>query len=70
MCVCGQVHGRHVAVIRTVSGAYVTEYGETDDIASARKSVEVNAPTRVPSSSEVLFDCRSLKSKRVEDLVS
>ena len=37
-----KVHGRHVATIRTVSGAYASEYSDTEEIASARKKVEVS----------------------------
>ena len=36
-----QVHGRHVAVPRMVSGAYVAEYGKADEIDKAMKKVEV-----------------------------
>lgn len=34
------VHGRHIASIKTVSGAYATEYGDTEEIRAARKRVE------------------------------
>lgn len=36
-----KVFGRHVATGRLVSGAYKTEYGETDEIAKVIKRVEV-----------------------------
>lgn len=35
------VHGRHVASMRMVSGAYITEYGEGDDIHKTIESVKV-----------------------------
>lgn len=37
---CPQVHGRHVAAIRTVSGAYATEYGDKEEVLKAREKVE------------------------------
>ncbi len=33
-----KVHGRHVATIRMVSGAYITEFGENDEI---QKTVDI-----------------------------
>ena len=36
-----KVHGRHVAVSRMVSGAYVTEYGQAEEVDRALKKVEV-----------------------------
>ena len=42
-----KVHGRHVATIRTVSGAYASEYSDTEEIASARKKVEVSNIDRI-----------------------
>ena len=37
-----QVVGRHVASDRMVSGAYKTEFGETDEISQCIKKVEVS----------------------------
>ena len=37
-----QVHGRHVAVPRMVSGAYAQEYGQADEIDSAFQKVQVS----------------------------
>ena len=37
-----KVHGRHVATIRTVSGAYANEYSDGEEITAARKRVEVS----------------------------
>ena len=39
MSVYPQVFGRHVATDRLVSGAYKTEYGESDEISSVRSKV-------------------------------
>ena len=36
-----KVHGRHVAVPRMVSGAYVSEYGQAEEVDRAIKKVEV-----------------------------
>ncbi len=36
-----KVHGRHVAVPRMVSGAYVSEYGHAEEMDKAMKRVEV-----------------------------
>lgn len=36
-----KVHGRHVAVPRMVSGAYVSEYGHAEEVDKAMKRVEV-----------------------------
>ena len=35
-----RVYGRHVANDRLVSGAYRTEYGETEDIAAVTQAIE------------------------------
>ena len=35
------VHGRHVASTRMVSGAYITEYGEGDDVHKTIECVKV-----------------------------
>jgi len=35
------VFGRHVATGRLVSGAYKTEYGDTDELANVAQRVEV-----------------------------
>ena len=37
-----QIVGRHVASDRMVSGAYKTEFGETDEISQCIKKVEVS----------------------------
>ena len=37
-----KVHGRHVASPQMVSGAYVSEYGQSEDIDKALKRVEVS----------------------------
>ncbi len=36
-----KVHGRHVAVPRMVSGAYVSEYGQAKEVDKAMRRVEV-----------------------------
>ena len=36
-----QVHGRHVATNRLVTGAYASEYGSMDVIEKAMKKVQV-----------------------------
>ncbi len=36
-----KVHGRHVAVPRMVSGAYVSEYGQAEEVDKAMRRVEV-----------------------------
>ena len=35
------VHGRHVASSRMVSGAYLSEYGESDDLKATMEAVQV-----------------------------
>ena len=35
-----KVHGRHVATVRTVTGAYATEYGNSEEISLAKEKVE------------------------------
>ena len=41
-----KVHGRHVATIRTVSGAYASEYSDGEEIDTARKRVKVSGHVR------------------------
>lgn len=36
------VHGRHVAASRMVSGAYLSEYGEGDDVKNTLEAVRVS----------------------------
>ena len=38
-----KVHGRHVATTRMVSGAYLSEYGEDDEIKRTMETVKVMA---------------------------
>ena len=40
-----QIHGRHVATNRLVTGAYASEYGNTDVIEKAMKKVQVGFST-------------------------
>ncbi len=35
------MHGHHVAVPRMVSGAYVSEYGQAEEVDKAMRRVEV-----------------------------
>ena len=39
------VFGRHVATGRLVSGAYKTEYGDTDELTAVARRVEVWTPS-------------------------
>ena len=37
-----KVHGRHVASSRMVSGAYISEYGESEEMQKAMETVKVS----------------------------
>ena len=54
-----KVHGRHVATIRTVSGAYASEYSDTEEITSARKKVEVSISDGIVEQRKIYVYIRS-----------
>ena len=73
-----RVYGRHVANDRLVSGAYRTEYGETEDIAAVTQAIEnfqeaegrrPRILVRISFPRHVDIACKNLTAQRIDNIV-